>query len=373
MRGLMIIRLTVALICICGAVLAQDVVRIGTALSTANAQRIERYMAETVSGIFVEVRPVDESVITAHVDDMNVDILFGVDAQILERMAGNNDLVPYVSPNRKSAVVFYADSKQRYIVPFARPWCIAYATHAFTPANSPHELDSLLDPAFTDFVAVSSPAASPSLYVALIQRQLLEGHSEERAFGWLTSFDARIREYSDSSVDARSELLNGKSRLGLLPLDLLLDEEGIADRLAYNLPDRSVPITGLGLALTVGTARSPIAGGEKTASPAQTIYDHLLDPGLAKLLANEAYLLPCTRTDLDRELVPRALREASQNLLPYNPNASDMDAWEERWRDRVRGKGASAEQLDMALDLIFGLMFLVFIYFVFKHLNRSEI
>jgi hypothetical protein len=236
----------------------------------------------------------------------------------------------------------------------AEPWVIAYSARSWKDRRPPERFDEFVDPNFPGRLSLPMPDSARGLWASWVQDQLRQGYSEERAFAWLSSMDARIESYHADSQSCIAALRDGRADVSVLPMALVTEEQRRGGDLLYQLPSPSIPVQGRGLALL-----------SELDANMQSLLEFLLGPELTLRLAREEQLIPCPQEGIPSTEVPAVLREVSARAMPILPNFGNPDGWMRRWREEVQGKGQQAENLGSILDFVLGLGFFGLLVYVF--------
>jgi len=345
-------QLLISILLLAGAAVAQRPLLL-TDLSSREAQSLSDRLRER--GLSVDVEALADSDLKIRIkQDPKPSLLFAVDGFDLFDLIEGDVLRPIPAALTADLQPFWRDSESRVLITMAEPWVIAFSATAWADRSLPSRFDELANPHFEGQLSLPIPRNSRALWTGWIQDQLRQGYSEERAFAWLASLDARVLSYQADSEACIAALRSGLADVSVLPLYLVVEEQRRGGSLLYKLPEPAIPVRGRGLALLV----------EADASMRKLI-DFLLQPNLALSLAREQQLIPCPREGLAMDEIPALLREISARAIPVLPNFGNSDGWLRRWEEEVRGQGRPTEQLDSLLDFVLGLGFFGLLIYVF--------
>ncbi len=281
-------------------------------------------------------------------------LVYGVDAFSLYDLLESDLLLPIPAALRAGLQPFWSDAAGKVLINMAEPWVVAYSPETWSNRPPPEQFDEFVDLDFAGRLSLPMPESARSLWVTLVQNQLRAGFSEERAFSWLASLDARTESYQSDSEACIAALRTGPADVSLLPLAMIVEEQGRGGDLLYQLPKPLIPVQGRGMALL-----RPVD------AELQKLIEFLLEPALALRLAQQAQLIPCPQKGLTSSELPALMREISRRAMPVLPNFGNPKAWLQRWREEVQGKGQQAENLDSLLEFILGLGFFGLLIYVF--------
>lgn len=283
-------------------------------------------------------------------------LLLGVRSDVLQRLAAAGALVrtpitdlepPYRGPN------------DHYAITLLSPYVIAFRLDALDPAEVPESWDDLRDPRYQGRLAVGTPQAMPDLWMTWIGRELRRGEGERRAVAWLTALDARIASYADTAVEVREALLEGAADVGILPRALLLPSD--RDELDHGFPVEDIAVAGLGVARLAGELDPETAA----------VHGVIAGEPFSRDLAGGLQLMAAPRLGMGRSARPVAEQGLLDRLYPIELDPATRPEWFRLWEEEVRGRGRGLEDLSEFLDLILGVLLLVFFFFVYTRMRKE--
>lgn len=341
-----------------GMAVAQDRLLL-TALPRAEANRISAQLLEL--GLPFSVEVLTEGLEDRLARDPKPAVLHAINGFALIDLlaAGRLRVLPKTLSDQLEP--FWADPGHHVLITMADPWVIAFAQASRNLGAVPVDFEAFVDPSLATSLTLPLPHLAPSLWMALIQDQSRQGYSEERAFAWLGSVDARVSAYQDSIESCIRSLVEGSAQLSVLPLRQVLAKDDGKVLLDYRLPQRGIPLRGLGLAALV-----------EVDAEIESLLTFLCEPEMALQLARRQHILPCLRAGLTNADLPRTLQPVLSRAIPYRPLLGDRRAWFTRWEQQVQGRGLAAEQLDDWLDVVFGVIFLGLLAFVYSRTRTID-
>ena len=235
------------------------------------------------------------------------------------------------------------DRAQPFVLPFAREYAVAVTVDVPRGAGPGRTWDELaLDMAFHDRLGIVVPEVDGSPWLLAMRHRLERGEPSRAGIALWTTLDARAGRLASTYASMIEDLVGGRLAACVGPRDQL----GVAvDRSAGRL--RLEPLDGpqrvrFGIAVTAD------------ASPrAVDLARRLLESARIRDLAAAAGMVAV-------DAGPEALA------------AEVACAWWERFEHDVRGRGRSTERLAEWLDLVFGVLFLVCLWFVWRTLRNAE-
>ena len=228
---------------------------------------------------------------------------------------------------------------------FALAWRLDYAVAVAGDGIRADELRSWDDLAFAPQLegrlGLCAPEHDPMPWLDAMAAQLGMGLGQDGGFALWARLDARTGGvYQPDYATMQAALAGGRLSAAVLPKALLHDAG----------TQGAIPAGAGGLQLVslLGVAVS----GNGAASPAAT--------------AAAASLLQLD----DRALGFTPLAATAAAVPPLDAEAAY--AWLRHFAEHVRGRGLAAENLAAGLDLVFGVLFAVFLLFVYLRIRREE-
>ena len=353
----------VAVIGLAMAGAAQEGVMIGHDLSEEAAEGTKVFLAGSLPDLSIHLSEVggkDLVKITTSLE--RPDLLLGVEDFTCRRLAKIGLLVARSSSEAAHLAPRFRPSDGRFVVPLLSPITLAF-NQTWTWESAPADYDDLLwKEEYLDELILCEPQAMPGLWVGMIQRQHRLGHGDEMAFTWLCTLDARVSGYRSGTEDLLSTLQAGaEGSLAFLPYaELVAGSPGVS----FRIPSSGMPVRGLGLALVSQDA------GVRPA--AERVFDALASREYALAISKSAHLVPAPRDDLPIDELSESVRLARTRLMPYDLAAAHPQRWFQRWRDDVEGWGRYYVDFDTVFYIIGSIGFLIFAFFVYRHLEVTE-
>ena len=199
--------------------------------------------------------------------------------------------------------------------------------------------------------------------------------NESAAWLWLRALDRASLLYAPDLGSLESALLAGEINLAPMPVSRGLR---LPDHYVALFDAESTPTTGYGIAC-VGTGRNSVrAGGEEAWSPDhERMVDWLMEPALLDQLAASVRfgVVRAPSVADDRILFGQTQNDRSRWLAAMSGVQPDLEAdraFAARYDAELRGRGKTARWVGTAFDVLFAILFIAFIVFVKKHLDREE-
>jgi iron(III) transport system substrate-binding protein len=275
----------------------------------------------------------------AEKDNPQADIWFGAPAEIFDRAATENLLVPY-RPTWALAVPTEArEPHDRWYGTYLTPEVIAYNSDAVTAAEAPKDWDEVLDPRWKGKVLIRNPIESGSMraiFGAMILRAVQRSGSPEAGFAWLRRLDASTKEYTadPSLLYQKLGRREGVITLWDMPDITILQRRGY--HVQWVAPTSGTPLLVDAIAVVRGTKHPELAKR----------YYEFVTSEQALLTAARRFTRIPVRTDIPLDSLPQWVRDAKARVRPMPLDrallAAHLDEWMRYWdtniRNRYRGK-----------------------------------
>lgn len=277
-------------------------------------------------------------------------LLFGASEHTLSRLARSGALVRNAVPG-DALPPRARDAAGRYGLLFTSRHGMVDVPGALPPEARPRSWEELaLMPELTDRIGLPDPALDPTPWLGGMAGRLARGEGPEAGYALWTTLDARAGRYFGSWQELVTAVESGAVAVAVMPHALAA--RGRELRGLPPLPCRDfadgAPVQLLGLAV-LGPGSLP--------------------PGLVEAIRRLCE--PELRRDLALRLGLQPLAEAG-DTADDPPDWQLAEAWLAHFRERIRGRGRQVEDIDRWLDLAFGVLFAVFLLFVYLKLRRSE-
>ncbi len=348
-----------AVLALSGGREASAQVRVLTSLSTAAQRTVRDALEAAVPDVRVEFvvhagpgRPQGLE---------GIDALVGIDAEWMDGLRGAlADLAAQGIREPNGLVPFHRDPEGRYVVPWADAYVVARSALAFGEGVAPRSVAAMGGEEFTDRLVLPEPRVAPSLFVDWIRTPLRSGEGSNVVFARLVAVDARVRTWAVSfeSVLAAIQVAPNET-FGVLPASFAVGAEG---SIAFEPLEPWSPLRGYAVAaLSASRNRAAVS----------RILDVVLSPALALDLAVLHGVLPGV-AESARATLPVFVRPLVGASSPVDPEPERLDAWLGRLETEVIGHGRYSEGLGIALDVLFGGLFLLAIYWVHRRSVAAE-
>jgi hypothetical protein len=173
-------------------------------------------------------------------------------------------------------------------------------------------------------------------------------------FARLVAVDARVRTWASSFESVLAAVaVSQDGTFGVVPASLAASATGA---IAFESLDPWSPLRGYAVAI-LARARDRDA--------AARVVEVVLAPKLALELASRHGVLPGVE-DAARVALPAFVLPLVRDSSPVDPEPQRLDDWIERVESEVMGQGRYSQGLGMALDLLFGGLFILVIYWVHR-------
>lgn len=232
-----------------------------------------------------------------------------------------------------------AAGAQLLALPFADELAIVAVPGAFEDQAAPTWEAIAMAPSLHDRLGLVAPEVDGGPWLAAMRQRLVRGEGIDQGIALWTTLDARAGRLHGSYASLLEDLGAGRLTAGIGPRRSFA---AALQRAAGALRADRLPGT-----CARGFAIAPMAGPR-----ARRIADDLLLPDRMRELAAAAGLTVDARQTAS--LAPETAR-----------------VWWQRFETHVRGRGRGAEQLADALDVVFGIGFLVVAWFVYRALRRA--
>lgn len=284
-----------------------------------------------------------------------IDALVGIDAEWMDGLRGRLvDLAGAGVREPAGLVPFYVDPAGRYLVPWADAYVVVRSPLAFGEGVAPRSVEAMGGADFTDRLVLPEPRLAPSLYADWIRTPLRAGESSNVVFSRLVAVDARVRTWAASFESVLAAVTAAPDEtFGVVPASFAAVQRG---SVAFEPLEPWSPLRGYAVAL-VSTSRDRAV--------AARVVEAVLAPEVALRVATRHGLLPGV-ADAARADLPPFVRPLVGNSSPVDPETERLDAWLDRLESEVLGQGRYSEGLGIALDLLFGALFLLVIYWVHR-------
>lgn len=328
-------------------------VRLLTSLPEAARETIREAVAAELPGTRVDF--VVHAECGPPADLVGVDALLGIDA---EWMGGLRDSLLELAGQgvREPAGLtpFYRDPEGRFVVPWADAYVVARSPLAFGEGVAPRSLEAMGREEFSDRLVLPEPRLAPSLFVDWIRAPLRAGEGTDIVFARLVAVDARVRTWASSFESVLAAVaVSQDGTFGVVPASLAA---GATGAIAFESLDPWSPLRGYAVAI-LARARDRDA--------AARVVEVVLAPKLALELASRHGVLPGVE-DAARVALPAFVLPLVRDSSPVDPEPQRLDDWIERVESEVMGQGRYSQGLGMALDLLFGGLFILVIYWVHR-------
>jgi hypothetical protein len=334
-------------------------VRALTSLSRAAQQTIRDAVATALPDVQLEF--------VAHAepgpprDLTGIDALVGIDAAWMGGLrSALADLGREGIREPAGLVPFHRDREGRFVVPWADAYVVARSALAFGEGVAPRSVAAMGGEEFADRLVLPEPRLAPSLFVDWIRTPLRGGDGSNVVFARLVAVDARVRTWAVSfeSVLAAVQAAPDET-FGILPASFAF---GSAGSIAFESLEPWSPLRGYAVAV-VSTSRHRAA--------ASRVVEATLAPALALELARLHGVLPGV-SESAQAMLPAFVRPLVGASSPVDPEPERLEAWLDWLEAEVVGHGRYSESLGLALDLLFGGLFLLVIYWVHRRSMAAD-
>lgn len=284
-----------------------------------------------------------------------IDALVGIDAEWMDGLRGR--LVELAGAGVREPVglvPFHTDPAGRYLVPWADAYVVVRSPLAYGEGVAPRSVEAMGGADFTDRLVLPEPRLAPSLYADWIRTPLRAGESSNVVFSRLVAVDARVRTWAASFESVLAAVTaEPDETFGVVPASFAAAQRG---SVAFESLEPWSPLRGYAVAV-VSTSRDRAVTAR--------VVEAILDPEVALRVASRHGLLPGV-ADSARADLPPFVRPLVGTSSPVDPETERLDAWLDRLESEVLGQGRYSEGLGIALDLLFGGLFLLVIYWVHR-------
>ena len=230
-----------------------------------------------------------------------------------------------------------------FVLPFGCDHGIAVDTRVLAAVAAPRSWEDLaLHPDLHDRLGLVGPEVDGSPWLLAMQQRLLRGDREDAGVALWTTLDARAGTLATSYETMLADLTGGRLAAAIGP-GWVLDEAVVRASGRLRLEPLAAPRrTRLGIAVAAGS-----------------VGPHL---SVARRLAGS------TSVDAVAEIL--GLAAADGAAAPLESDVARR--WWLRFERDVRGRGRGAERLADLLDMLFGVLFLVCAWFLWRSLRSAN-
>ncbi|MBK8097035.1 MAG: hypothetical protein IPK26_08010 [Planctomycetes bacterium] len=233
-----------------------------------------------------------------------------------------------------------------FVLPFAVRYVLVHRPALLATPAVPATWDALaLEPLLHDRLGLCDPSIDPAPWLAAMAQRVRDGDGERAGQALWTTLDARAGSYPRSHQAALAGVAEGRLLAALLP--------------------RAVLRSGAGATPAVELAEAELADGVFALAGIAVLGD--ASPAAAERLATPAAVTELTRA-LGLEPVAPLLDRPSLARV----DLARAESWLQLFETSVRSRGRSAESVADWLDVVFGLVFLIFVVFAWLWLRRNE-
>jgi iron(III) transport system substrate-binding protein len=253
------------------------------------------------------------------------DVWFGAPAEIFARAASEGLLDAY-RPTWADVVSADAhDAEDYWYGTYLTPEVIAYNSDAVDSASAPQDWDDVLDARWDQKILIRDPIASGSMraiWAAILIRSIEQTGDTRAGWRWLSTLDARTREYALDGAFLTQKLGRQEGLITLFNMpDVVLMRQRDSVAVKFIIPRSGTPLLVDAIALVRGS---------DAVDAARQYYEYVTSREAIADAMQRFTRIPA-RNDLDPSTYPEWLRAVNPLLKPMSLDgrllADSLDTW----------------------------------------------